>query len=516
MATGIGATGSERFADQRIIPGYAADTMSRHHRLRVLHVAAEVFPLVKTGGLGDVIAALPPALMHRGIDARLLLPGLPAILDGVLDLKPVVTFGPAFSAATVQVRLGRMSGSGIPAYVLDAPFLYDRPGNPYLAADGRDWHDNHRRFALLGWVAAHLGFGDIDRAWRPHVIHSHDWHAGLAPAYVAAHPESCPATVFTIHNLAYQGLFKRELLPELQLPLEFFAMEGLEHHRQISFMKAGLYYSNRITTVSPTYAREIQTHEFGCGLEGVIRRRAAVVQGILNGVDYDIWNPANDALVGARYSADDVAGKALAKSTLQTEMGLTAKAEALLFAVVSRLTQQKGLDLLLAALPELLRRGGQLALLGSGEPALESGFRQIAAAHPGSVAVRIGYDESMSHRIIAGSDVILVPSRFEPCGLTQLYGLRYGTLPLVRQVGGLKDTVVHASPASLTRNEATGFVFEQANVSALSDAIAHTFAAWQAPATWGRLVRRAMAQSFSWDAAAGAYEELYRALPLPA
>ena len=486
--------------------------MKKNDRLRVLHVGTEIYPLVKTGGLGDVLAALPPALIRLGVDTRLLLPGLPAILDGLRDLRPVVSFGPAFSAATIAVCLGRITGSGVQAYVMDAPFLYDRPGNPYLTPEGKDWHDNHRRFAALGWVAAHLGFGDIDRSWRPHIVHSHDWHAGLASAYIATHPEAQPATVFTIHNLAFQGLFKRELLPELQLPLEFFAMEGLEFHRQISFMKGGLHFSDRITTVSPNYAREIQTPEYGCGLEGIIARRAGVVRGILNGVDYEVWNPAGDGALGAGYSAEDLAGKAVAKAQLQREFSLAERPDALLFGVVSRLTQQKGLDLLLAALPDLIAEGGQLALLGSGDATLEQGFKLLRESHPQAIGVRLGYDEALSHRVIAGADVILVPSRFEPCGLTQLYGLRYGTLPLVRRAGGLADTVVDATPANLAADTATGFVFEPPTAAGFLGAAQRAFAAWRERPTWGRLMRRAMAQNFSWDEAAAGYVEMYRGL----
>jgi starch synthase len=484
--------------------------------LSVLQVAAEIYPLVKTGGLGDVMAALPPALARLGVDVRLLLPGLPAILDGVADLQPVLSFGPAFGAATIIVKRGRLAGSGVTAYVLDAPFLYERPGNPYLGSDGRDWHDNHRRFALLGWTAAHMAFGDIDRSWRPAIVHSHDWHAGLAPAYIASHPAPRPGSVYTIHNLAFQGLFPRNLLPELQLPLEFFAMEGLEFHGQISFMKAALHYCDRITTVSPTYAREIQHAEQGCGLEGVIARRAGVLHGILNGVDYAVWNPAADPNLASGYSTEDLAAKVQVKAALQAEMGLKATPEALLFGVVSRLTQQKGLDLLLAALPELIRRRGQLVLLGSGDAAMEQGYRALAAAHPEAVAVKLGYDEALSHRIIAGADLILVPSRFEPCGLTQLYGLRYGTLPLVRQVGGLADTVTDATAANLANDTATGFVFTEASAAGLLGAATRAFTAYANRPLWQQLMRRAMAQSFSWEEAARGYLDLYQAIGTPA
>jgi starch synthase len=269
------------------------------HGLRVLHVGAEIYPLVKTGGLGDVLAALPPSLARRGVDVRLLLPGYPAILGRLHTEAVVAYFGPAFGAATMMIRFGRIDGIDLPAYVIDAPFLYDRPGTPYLGADGRDWPDNTRRYGALGWVAAHLGAGDIDWRWRPQLVHAHDWHAALAPAYLALHPAPPCRTVFTIHNLAFQGLFERENLAELMLPTRMFALDGLEFHGRGSFMKAGLRYADRLSTVSPTYAGEIQTAEFGCVLHGVIASRAGALRGILNGVDYTIWDPSLDAKLAA-------------------------------------------------------------------------------------------------------------------------------------------------------------------------------------------------------------------------
>ena len=480
--------------------------------MRVLYVTAEVYPLIKTGGLGDVSAALPPALIRQGQDVRLLLPGLPAIMAGVAGLKQVMTLAADCAAGPVTLLLGRLPDSGAPAYVIHAPLLYDRPGNPYLAADGRDWPDNHRRFALLGWVAAQLAAGQFDSNWKPHIVHGHDWHAGLAPAYIAALAGNRAGTVFTVHNLAYQGVFPNAVFAELGLPPPFFAIEGVEFHGQVSFMKAGLVYADRITTVSPTYAREIRDPAQGCGLEGVINARAHVLSGILNGVDYTLWNPASDAALARKYSAADLAGKVVCKAALQKEMGLQPKAGALLFAVVSRLTEQKGLDLVLEALPDLVRQGGQLALLGSGDAALEQAFRNAAAAHPGAVGVRIGYDEAFSHRMVGGADVIAVPSRFEPCGLTQMYGLRYGTLPLVRRVGGLADTVRDAADADGNLNGATGFVFDEASASGFLEAAGRAFEAYRKRTRWLAMMRRAMARNFSWEEAAQHYVTLYRGL----
>jgi starch synthase len=483
--------------------------------MRVLHVGAEIFPLVKTGGLADVLGALPQALIGQGAEVRLLLPGLPAIADAVLHQKVVGEIGACFGAARVTLRLGQMPYSRVPAYVIDAPLLYRRPGSPYQDGAGGEWPDNAQRFALLGWVGAHLASGELDPSWQPELLHAHDWHAAMACAYLAAHPSAGAATVFTVHNLAYQGLFPSGDFPLLGLSSRFMASTGLEYHQQVSFMKAGLKFAQRVTTVSPTYAREIATHEFGFGLDGVIRGRGADVSGVLNGVDGGVWDPATDTAIAARYSAAQLAGKASCKQALRSELGLAPRADAPLFGVVSRLTSQKGLDLVLGTLPGLLRRGGQLALQGAGDAALEAAFVAAAQAHPGEVAVRIGYDEAFAHRLVAGADAILVPSRFEPCGLTQLYGLRYGTLPVVRRVGGLADTVVDASDEALQTDRATGFAFDTATPAALDAALQRAGAAYAQPERWRRLMLCAMAQDFSWDGAAQKYMALYRDLIRP-
>ena len=480
--------------------------------MKVLQVAAEVFPLVKTGGLADVVGALPQALIRAGADVRLLLPGLPAIVDAVLHPRTVCEFGPVFGAARVSLRLARMPYSHVPVYVVDAPFLYRRPGGPYQAPDGTEWSDNLQRFALLGWVAAHLAAGELDFGWTPQILHAHDWHAAMACAYMAAHPATTAASVFTVHNLAFQGLFSQADFGQLGLPAHFMHSHGLEYHGQLSFMKAGLKYARRITTVSPSYAAEIATHEFGCGLDGVIRGRQADVSGILNGVDAAVWNPATDSGLVSPFDAADLGGKARCKAALQAELGLAVRGDAPLFGVVSRLSSQKGLDLVLGALPMLLASGGQMALQGSGEPELERAFVAAARASPGQVGVRIGYDEAFAHRLIAGSDVIMVPSRFEPCGLTQLYGLRYGTLPLVRRVGGLADTVVDATDENRRAARATGFVFGPANAAALESALVSVFSLYGRPDAWRAMMRTAMARDFSWAEAAARYLSLYRSL----
>jgi starch synthase len=478
--------------------------------MRCLHVAAEIYPLIKTGGLADVTAALPPALAARGLDVRILLPGLPPICDGVAHQQRVAELGPAFGAGRVTLRLGTLRDSGVAAYVIDAPFLFERPGNPYQAPDGSAWSDNHLRFGLLAWVAAQIAAGRLDPDWQPGIVHSHDWHAALAPVYLAARPGPRPATVFTVHNLAYQGLFDSSCCGALGLPAAMLNSAGLEFHGQLSFMKGGLVYADRITTVSPSYAREICGIEQGCGLSGVISQRAATLSGILNGVDYAVWDPAHDALIAAPYTWAEPVGKAQCKAQLQQEFGLAVDAGAPLFGVVSRLTEQKGLDLVLGGLTALTAAGGQLVLLGSGEPWMERAFRQAAEARPDRVAVRLGYDEALAHRIMAGADLIVVPSRFEPCGLTQLYGLRYGALPLVRRAGGLADTVIDARGDN--DGEATGFMFEEVSVTAFTSAMERACAAWRTPSRWRALRGNGMRQSFSWGEAAERYEGLYREL----
>lgn len=480
--------------------------------MKILHVAAEVFPLVKTGGLADVVGALPQALIAQGADVRLLLPGLPAIVNAVLSSKTVCEIGAAFGAGRISLKQAQLPYSHVPVYVVDAPYLYRRGGSPYQASDGSEWPDNLQRFALLGWIAAHIAAGELDAEWIPDVLHAHDWHAAMACAYVAGHPPTKAATVFTVHNLAFQGLFPDEDFHLLGLPSRFLAPQALEFHSQLSFMKAGLKFADRITTVSPTYAAEIATPEFGCGLEGVIQGRGKDVSGILNGVDGVVWNPEKDPGLAHGYARADFSGKALCKQALQKEMGLALDADAPLFGVVSRLTSQKGLDLVIAALPGLLKRGGQLVLQGNGEPELEEAFRAAAQRAPNQVAVRIAYDEALAHRVVAGADALLVPSRFEPCGLTQLYALRYGTLPVVRRVGGLADTVVDASEEALRADRATGVTFEAATPAALEAALERTIKLYKQPVQWKQVMQRAMSQEFSWDVAAKAYLDLYEGL----
>ena len=477
--------------------------------MRVLHACSEVYPLLKTGGLADVTAALPPALARAGCDARVLVPGFPSVLAGLGSAREVVVLEDRFGARRVRLLLATLD-SGVPVYVIDAPDLYDRPGNPYAGQD-----DNHLRFALLGWVAADLALG-LDPDWQAQIVHSHDWHAGLAPAYLRAWEEihgcRAAASVLTVHNLAYQGVFPAALFPGLSLPPHFMQMHGIEYYGQLSFLKAGLYYADRLTTVSPSYAREIQGPDQGCGLEGLLHSRAAELTGILNGVDYAVWNPATDKLIAARYSAASMDGKAACRRALQQGAGLRIQEDAPVFGVVSRLAEQKGLQLLLEALPWMVERGAQLVLLGSGDAWMQDAFAAAALRYPDMVAVEIGYDEARSHAIIAGADVIAVPSRFEPCGLTQLYGLAYGTLPLVRRVGGLADTVQDCEEAAARGQTGTGFVFDDFNDAAFGAAVDRALRLWPDRRRWQQAQQHGMRQHFSWDDAAASMLLLYRQL----
>ncbi len=474
--------------------------------MKVLHVAAEMYPWVKTGGLADVVGALPEALARRGADVRVLLPGLPAFIEALSEVHTACDFGAVFGAARVRLLQGHLHGLAVPAYVVDAPFLFRRTGGPYESEPGRPWDDNLQRFGLLGWAAANLAAGEADRDWTPEVMHAHDWHAAMTCAYGALNVADHAACVFTIHNLAYQGLFPGNDFHLLGLPSAFMAPSGLEYHGHVSFMKAGLKFADRITTVSPTYAREIATHDYGAGLDGVIRGRQADLSGIVNGIDDEVWDPARDSALAARYDAAALGGKAVCKAALQAELGLPQSADAVMFGLVSRLTSQKGLDLLLEAAPALLREGAQLVVQGSGDAALEQAFRALAAAHPTQVCARIGYDEALAHRLIAGVDAILVPSRFEPCGLTQMYGLRYGTVPVVRHVGGLADTVQDVDAAGA---QGTGFVFHAATGRALEEALLRALRLYRKPAAWRAVMLEGMARDLSWGAAAQAYEGVY-------
>ena len=467
---------------------------------RILFIAPEITPFTKTGGLGDVCAALPAALLARGVDVRVLIPGYPGVL-GAAKLQHTVPF----SALGLDARLATASlpGTEVPFLVLDCTELYARSGGPYQDASGADWPDNSLRFGLLSRTAALLGSAASPLDWRPDVVHCHDWPGALAPAWLHFERGPRAATLLTIHNLAFQGTFDAwPLFDRLGLPKQAWSIEGVEFHGRLSFLKGGLAYADLLSTVSPRYAREIQTAEFGCGLDGLLRHRSGALSGILNGVDGTTWNPAEDPHLAQRYGADSLEGKRANKSELQRRLGLKEDREVPLVGLVGRLTGQKGIDLVLDAAEDLAARA-QLAVLGAGERTYESALRELAARHPGRIAVRVGFDEALAHLIEAGADLFLMPSRYEPCGLNQMYSQRYGTPPVVRATGGLADSV---------EDGMTGFVFKDAGKADLLGAVERALAAWRDPARWRTIQRAGMARDFSWRAAARRYADLYQRL----
>lgn len=479
--------------------------------MKILHATSELYPLMKTGGLADVLGSLPFAQSENGSDVRVVMPYYRHTREVLPDAAEVArrdTFG-----GHVVIRYAEYKGLGL--YLIDAPHLYDRPGNPYHDPAYFDYADNVIRFGILGWAAAAIATG-LDTQWgRADVLHAHDWQAGLAPAYLNAW-NAYIKSVFTIHNIAYQGMFQSKHLAELDLPWEMFHIDGVEFHGQISFLKAGLFYADLITTVSPTYADEITREPAAHGLAGLLsaRREEGRLKGILNGVDDKIWNPQTDAALPKSYHAKAMQGKKTDKADIQAFFGLNADANAMLAVMVSRLTPQKGADLLLESLHEKLPANPdlQFVLLGSGAPDLEQAFSRLAEQYPQQAGVYIGYNEELAHRLIGGGDVILIPSRFEPCGLTQLYGLKYGTLPLVRRTGGLADTVVDACGENLKNKTATGFVFDEPTAGALGGTLENALSLWRKPRAWTPVRQQAMAQDFGWHKAAENYAACYRSL----
>jgi starch synthase len=476
--------------------------------LRVLSVVSEAYPLVKTGGLGDVAGALPPALAAEGVAMRTLLPGYPGVMESLRDAETAHAYA-ALQGGPARILAAR--AAGLELFVLDAPHLYARPGNPYTGPDGKEWPDNAQRFAALSRAAADIGRGVV-AAFVPDIVHAHDWQAGLAPAYLHYGGAPRPRTVMTVHNLAFQGQFPKALLAGLGLPESSFSVGGVEYYGTIGYLKAGLALADRITTVSPRYAMEIRTPEFGMGLDGLLRERAAVLTGILNGIDTQLWDPAADPRIAARFDAKRLDARAANKAALQARLGLDADAGALLLGVVSRLTWQKGMDLLPEAVPVLTGLGAQLALVGSGEGTLEEQIEAAARTRPGRVAAVIGFDEDLAHQIQAGADALLVPSRFEPCGLTQLCALRYGAIPVVSRVGGLADTVIDANEMALVAKAGNGVQFAPVTQEALSLALERTVALWRDRRTWRRLQAHAMAAEVGWRRPARHYATLYREL----
>jgi starch synthase len=474
---------------------------------KVLSVASEVYPLLKTGGLADVAGALPGAMSREGVDMRVLVPGYPAVLGKLEAREHLYHFRDLYGGAAELVA---GTAGGLRLIVLDAPHLYDRPGNPYLGPDGADWADNWQRFAALARVAAEIGQGLLP-GFMPEVVHGHDWQAALSAVYLAFSERRHARSVLTIHNLAFQGNFPAAIFPALGLPSMAFAIDGVEYYGGVGYLKGGLQTADAITTVSPSYAREICTPAGGMGLDGVLRARGRALSGIVNGVDTEVWDPATDASLAATYSAARLQKRAENRAAIEARFGLEA-GPGLIFTVVSRLTWQKGLDLLGDCVDGLVGMGARLAVLGAGEASIEAQFRSAAARHPGRVGFVAGYDEPLAHLLQGGADAIVIPSRFEPCGLTQFYGLRYGCVPVVARVGGLADTIIDANDAALSAKVATGIQFLPVDPAGLMGAIGRTVELHRDPATWRSIQSRGMKSDVSWQRSAARYAAIYAEL----
>lgn len=472
--------------------------------MRILFATSEAYPLIKTGGLADVSGALPEALRTLGHELRLVLPAYRTVLANARNLTRIASLD--MRGQRVEILETLLPGSDVKTWLVHCPPLFDRPGTPYQDERGADWPDNAARFVLYNHVLAALALDAFKLGWPPDIVHCNDWQTALTPALLSL-SRGRPATVFTIHNIAYQGLFSYDEFIASGLPEFFWHYQALEFHSRFSFIKGGIVYADRLNTVSPSYANEIQSERFGYGLDGLLRHRHRALSGILNGIDTEVWNPATDPRITQTYSAQSLELKRDNKRALQAQLGLRQDAELPLVGFIGRLVEQKGIDLLLAAFPQILARPAQIALLGSGIAEFEQALTRLAASHPDHMAVFIGYDETLAHRIEAGADIFLMPSRYEPCGLNQMYSLRYGTIPVVHRVGGLADTVVeNADPAAPGAN---GFVFEQPTPTALLDAMARAFAGYEQPSHWRTLQRNAMGLDLSWHHSALAYQALY-------
>jgi len=486
--------------------------------LRILFVSSEAFPLIKTGGLADVSGSLPAALREIGADVRLLIPGYPAVLQKLLNQVEIATVDNLPSIGTVSLVMGEIAETGLPVMAIVCPNLYSRSGNPYLDANGNDWPDNPLRFGILSLVAAILSdeYGPLTD-WIPDIVHCNDWQTGLTPAYMRYKAASRPIlhqakSVLSIHNLAFQGNFHPDWIPQLGLPAASYQVNGVEYYGQMSFLKAGVFFADSLSTVSPTYAREIQTAEYGFGMQGLLAQRSHEIHGILNGIDLEEWNPEKDPHLASTYNSSQLDAKKKVKAALQNRLGLKPDSTAPLLGVVSRLTHQKGLDMLLQVAEPLLQQGCQIALLGNGETELENGFNQLARNYRSQVSVNIGYNEPLSHQIMAGSDIFVMPSRFEPCGLNQMYGLRYGTPPVVTNTGGLADSVEDTTPQSLKNNTATGFVMSGANADALTASLQKALQHYRDDKTWQAIQRNGMQRDLGWHKSASEYLNLYQQL----
>jgi starch synthase len=486
--------------------------MRNDSNLRVLFVTSEVYPLIKTGGLGDVSYSLPNALRKLGVDIRLLIPGYSPVVEKLtlIEVHEDIRLYPL--REPVRILAGIMPDGITPVYVIDYPKLYEREGSPYQDSKGKDWADNELRFGILSKIAAM--FGSHQLTFKPKIIHCNDWQTGLVPAFLTFNPNPRALTIMSVHNMAYQGIFGSQVVGLFGLPPESFSMFGLEYHGQVSFLKAGLYYANWITTVSPTYAKDIQTPKYGCGLQGLLTQRQAQLTGILNGIDTEIWNSETDAHLTYHYHANNLAGKTPNTQALRTRLGLAQPSSKTipLIGMVTRLTEQKGIDLVIPIIPELIKKGVQFAILGSGDKELEKRLQQLASSHPEHLSVTLGYDEELAHQIEAGANIFLMPSKFEPCGLNQMYSMRYGTIPIVRRTGGLADTVIDATTENIENQVATGLIFDEEDPRELLYCMQRALRLFRDKTTWQMMQLNGMKRDFSWHQSAQQYVSLYQRL----
>ena len=479
--------------------------------MRVLFATSEAYPLIKTGGLADVSGALPKAIQQLPTfdgDIKLLIPGYSAVLAKLKNIKAVADIQVLNQACSIMT--GTMPDSNLEVIVIKNAQLYERVGGPYSDENGKDWLDNPLRFGVLSRVASLLCSAQSPLPdWIPDLIQCNDWQTGLAPAYMKLIDNSQTKSIFSIHNLAFQGTFNASWIKALELPIADFNINGYEYFNQISFLKAGLFYADQLNTVSPTYAQEIQTEAFGFGLQGLLATRSDDLTGILNGIDTQEWNPATDVHLPKNYSNKRIAGKQAVKLALQQQLGLQIDANAPLLGVVSRLTHQKGLDLLPSIMSQLIQQGCQFAILGSGDKILEASFIDLAERFPDQVSMSTGYHEPLSHNIMAGADLFIMPSRFEPCGLNQLYGLTCGTPPIVTATGGLADSVTDTNLATIKDKTATGFVIQSATSASLLATIQRAVEVWKNRDTWRKVQKNGMNREVSWAFSAQLYLNLY-------
>jgi starch synthase len=473
---------------------------------KILFISSEAFPLVKTGGLGDVAGSLPAALLKQSQDVRLLLPAYPEVMGKITRKKSLAAV--SYYNLAVEILETQLPDSKVTVWLVDCPALFNRPGGPYTDSHGHAWHDNALRFAVFCHVAVDISLNNLGLNWQPDVAHCNDWQSGLVPALLSLRVNR-PATIFTIHNLAYQGIFDQQTFDDLQLPYELWQIDGLEYYSQLSFIKGGLAYADKITAVSPTYAHEILRPEFGYGLDGLLASRSADLSGILNGIDESHWNPGTDKYLLQRYNRHSLDKKSINKTELQKQLTLPVDASIAMIGMVSRLVEQKGLDIILQSLSTIMTLPFQLVILGTGETHYEIQLSEWSQLYPDRIKVIIGYDESLAHRIEAASDLYLMPSTFEPCGLNQLYSLCYGTLPIVTPVGGLADTVRDSSEKNIKNKTANGFMLKEHSSAALITVVQHALTLYQKPEVWRQLQMNAMSGDFSWQSSAESYIALY-------